>query len=328
LSERKKNKRQPGMTARLAATILVALALWLPVGAHAGPALLFEANTEKVLYAEDPDLLWHPASLTKLMTAYLTFEAISKGELAMSDKITCSANANKQPPSKIGLPVGATMTVERALKVLIVKSANDVAVMIAEHVGGSEQGFIDQMNLAAKRLGMTRTNFVNPHGLPDKRQITTARDMALLTRAVLKEFPDYNDFFAMRSVKIGKRSLRSHNWMLRNYPGADGMKTGFICDSGYNVVASATRGDVRLVAVVMGARTGLSRRKRATKLLDHGFQRYEWKALFAEHLDQLPVQMASLSEGPESLRSTVCGVRRKVRRSRKSRKSRRSRKKR
>jgi D-alanyl-D-alanine carboxypeptidase len=307
------------MTARLAATILVALALWLPVGAHAGPALLFEANTEKVLYAEDPDLLWHPASLTKLMTAYLTFEAISKGELAMSDKITCSANANKQPPSKIGLPVGATMTVERALKVLIVKSANDVAVMIAEHVGGSEQGFIDQMNLAAKRLGMTRTNFVNPHGLPDKRQITTARDMALLTRAVLKEFPDYNDFFAMRSVKIGKRSLRSHNWMLRNYPGADGMKTGFICDSGYNVVASATRGDVRLVAVVMGARTGLSRRKRATKLLDHGFQRYEWKALFAEHLDQLPVQ---------SLRNTVCGVRRKVRRSRKSRKSRRSRKKR
>jgi len=310
---------------RLAAMVLAALVLCLPAVAHAGPALLFEAKTEKVIYAEDPDLLWHPASLTKLMTAYLTFEAISKGELSMSDKITCSANANKQPPSKIGLPVGGTMTVESALKVLIVKSANDVAVMIAEHVGGSEQGFIDQMNLAAKRLGMTRTNFVNPHGLPHSRQITTARDMARLTRAILNEFPDYSDFFAMRYVKVGKRNLRSHNWLLRNYPGADGMKTGFICDSGYNIVASATRGDVRLVAVVMGARTGLSRRVRTAKLLDHGFQRYEWKSMFASQLDQMPVQMATLSEGPESLRSTVCGVRRKVRRSRKARRKKKKR---
>ena len=208
LSKTENSTRQLRMTARLAAAFVVALALWLPVGAQAGPALLFEANTEKVLYAEDPDLLWHPASLTKLMTAYLTFEAISKGELSMADKITCSANANKQPPSKIGLPVGGTITVEAALKILIVKSANDVAVMVAEHVGGSEQAFVDQMNLAAKRLGMTRTNFVNPHGLPDKRQITTARDMARLTRAILNEFPDYSDFFAMRSVRMASVVLR------------------------------------------------------------------------------------------------------------------------
>ena len=313
------------MLIRIVIVMLTALALLAPGRADAGPALLFEYNTSKVIYAEDPDLLWHPASLTKMMTAYLTFEALQKGELALTDKMVCSANANKQPPSKIGLPVGGTMSVELALKVLIVKSANDVAVMVAEKVGGSEPAFIAQMNATAKRLGMTRSQFVNPHGLPDKRQITTARDMGILARALLRDFPDYQDFFAMRSVKIGKRNLRSHNWLLRNYVGADGMKTGFICDSGYNVVASATRGDMRMVAVVMGARNGLSRRKRASKLLDHGFERYPWKSLFADHLDQLPVQMASLSEGPASLRSQVCGVRRKARKPRKkSRKKSRS----
>jgi D-alanyl-D-alanine carboxypeptidase len=313
------------MLARFAAVMLAALALCLPAGVHAGPALLFDPDTNKVLYAEDPDLLWHPASLTKLMTAYLTFEAISKGELSMQDKVVCSANANKQAPTKIGLPVGAKISVELALKTLIVKSANDVSVMIAETVGGSEEAFIDQMNQTAKRLGMTRTNFVNPNGLPDKRQITTARDMALLTRAILKDFPDYGDFFAMRSVKIGKRQLRSHNALLRTYTGADGMKTGFICDSGYNVVASATRGDRRLVAVVMGSRSGFSRRQRATKLLDHGFLRYEWKSLFAEDLDKLTVQIGSLSESPGNMRGDVCSGRRKARKSRKARRKKRKR---
>ena len=303
--------------------LALALVLFLPAPALAGPALLFEPATGRVLYAEDADLSWHPASLTKLMTAYLTFGAISRGELSMSDKAIVSANANKQPPSKLGLPVGAEVSVELALKSLIVKSANDIAVALAEKVGGSEPRFIEQMNATAKRLGMTRTRFVNPHGLPDKRQVTTARDLALLTRAIMKEFPDYGDLFAMQHVKIGKRQLRSHNALLRRYLGADGMKTGFICDSGYNVVASATRDDVRLVAVVLGARSGQSRGKRAEKLLDHGFEWYGWKSLFARNIDILPVQQATLAEAPGSMRSLVCGGRRKVRRTKRKRKKKR-----
>jgi D-alanyl-D-alanine carboxypeptidase len=149
--------------------------------------------------------------------------------------------------------------------------------------------------------------------------------MALLTRAILQDFPDYNDFFAMRYVKIGKRQLRSHNALLRTYTGADGMKTGFICDSGYNVVASATRGDRRLVAVVLGSPSSFSRRQRATKLLDHGFLRYEWKSLFAEHLDEFPIQAATLAEDPGNMRGDVCSGRRKARRSRKARRKRRRR---
>ena len=298
------------MQRHLTAVVVFLALLGVPFGAQAGPALLFEPATGKVLYAEDPDLSWHPASLTKMMTAYLTFSAISRGELAMTDRVVCSENANKQPPSKIGLPVGADMSVEKALKVLLVKSANDVAVMLAEKVGGSEPAFIDLMNDTARRLGMTRTRFVNPHGLPDRRQITTARDMAILTRAIMREFSDYGDFFALQHVKVGKRRLRNHNSLLRNYIGADGMKTGFICDSGYNVVASATRDNVRLVAVVLGARSGASRRKRASKLLDHGFEWYDWKSMFARRLDILPVQQAALAEQPGNLRNTVCGSRR------------------
>ena len=292
----------------VAVTLLALMAQ--PHQTLAGPTLLFEPATGKVLYAEDPDLSWHPASLTKLMTAYIIFSAISSGKLSMSDKAVVSEYAYKQPPSKLGLPIGAEMTVELALKSILVKSANDVAVMLAERVGGSEAGFSRLMNQAAKDIGMTRSRFVNPHGLPDKRQVTTARDMAILTRAIMREFPDYGDFFSLRHVKIGRRKLRNHNSLLRNYVGADGMKTGFICASGYNVVASATRSDVRLVAVVLGARSGASRRIRAAKLLDHGFEWYAWKALFARQLDILPVQQAALAASPGNMRSTVCAVRR------------------
>ena len=298
------------MPGRIAAAAALAVLLLAPLQALAGLALLFEPVSGKVLYAEDPDLSWHPASLTKLMTVYVAFGAISRGELTMEDKVICSANANKQPPSKIGLPVGAEMGVGLALRVLLVKSANDVAVMLAEKVGGSEAKFIDQMNAAAERLGMTRTHYVNPHGLPDDRQVTTARDLAILTRAIMKEYPDYADLFALPYVKVGKRRMNNHNSLLRSYIGADGMKTGFICASGYNVVASATRDRVRLVAVVLGARTGQSRLVRASELLDHGFEWYRWKALFARKLDRLPVQQAALAEPATDLHANVCGGRR------------------
>ena len=221
--------------------LLVGALLTAPSVAVAGPALVFEPIKGTVFYSEDPDAPWFPASLTKLMTAYVTFQALKKGEVKPDTKLTCSKNAVSQAPSKLDLPVGGQITVDVGLKVLIVEFANDVAVMLAEGVAGSEEAFVARMNEAAQRLGMTRTSFANPNGLPDDRQVTTARDLAKLTRAIIIEFPEYADIFALPSVQVGKRIMRTHNRLLASFPGADGMKTGFICDLGFNVVASATR---------------------------------------------------------------------------------------
>ncbi|MGI9382829.1 MAG: D-alanyl-D-alanine carboxypeptidase family protein [Methyloligellaceae bacterium] len=307
------------MLARVCLAALCALLVLRPAPLTAGPALVFDPFKGTVIYAEDPDMLWHPASITKLMTAYLTFEALRDGKFKMDSKVVCSANANRQAPSKLGLPVGAEIRVELALRALMVKSANDVAVMLAEKVAGSEAAFVARMNETAKRLGMTRTQFFNPNGLPDNRQVTTARDMGLLARALLKEFPEYNYFYNLKSMKIGKRRLRSHNKLLKSFEGADGMKTGFVCASGYNVVATATRDGRKLVAVVLGGRSGTLRNQRAASLLDYGFRRYWWKAKFGENIDTLAIQ-ASLTEGPINMRSHVC-VRRKVRRKKRKRRS-------
>jgi D-alanyl-D-alanine carboxypeptidase len=286
--------------------LLLALACWLPSGANAGPALVFEPYKGTVFYAEDPDLPWHPASLTKLMTAYVTFQAVRAGQIRLDSKIACSQRAHSQAPTKLGLPVGSEISLELAVKAIIVRSANDVSVMIAEAVAGSEDAFIDRMNAQAKRLGMTRTRFFNPHGLPDDRQISSARDMAKLTRALILEFPEYADWFSLPQVQVGKQTLRTHNGLLMSFEGADGMKTGFICDSGYNVVASATRDGRRLVAVVLGEPSVASRRDRATELLEHGFRRYFWKSLFGNSIDGLAVEV-SANERPRSLRSQICG---------------------
>ena len=265
--------------------ILIGLAAWAlaafaPVTASAGPALLFDAASGKVLYAEDQDSLWYPASLTKIMTAYVTFSAIKAGKLKLDDKVSCSLVATLQPPSKVGLPVGGELTVDLALQAVIVKSANDVTVMLAEAVSGSETAFVQLMNDTAKRLGMTRTNFVNTNGLPDPNQHTTARDLARLARAVVNEFPEYAHYWSAPDVRIGKRRLGSHNALLKTFPGADGLKTGFTCDSGFNVVASASREGRRLMAVVLGESSGNERAVRAASLLEHGFQNYGWKELF------------------------------------------------
>ena len=280
--------------------------LTAPSVAVAGPALVFEPIKGTVFYSEDPDAPWFPASLTKLMTAYVTFQALKKGEVKPETKLTCSKNAVSQAPSKLGLPVGGQITVDVGLKVLIVESANDVAVMLAEGVAGSEEAFVARMNEAALRLGMTRTSFANPNGLPDDRQVTTARDLAKLTRAIIIEFPEYADIFALPSVQVGKRIMRTHNRLLVSFPGADGMKTGFICDSGFNVVASATRDGRRLVVVVLGEPSVATRTDRAANLLENGFRRYFWKSVFGRTVDGLAMQ-ASLSDGPTHLRNAVCG---------------------
>ena len=226
------------MLRRAGLGLFVGAILVAPSLASAAPALVFEPYNGTVLYAEDPDAQWFPASLTKLMTAYVTFQA-KAGAVTPDTKVTCSQTATRQAPSKLGLPVGGSITLDIALKVLIVKSANDVAVMIAEAVAGSQAAFIARMNEAAQHLGMTRTHFTNVNGLPDERQITTARDLAKLARAIIVEFPEHADLFSSIQVQVGKKTMRTHNSLLVSFPGADGMKTGFICESGFNVVASA-----------------------------------------------------------------------------------------
>ena len=309
------------MLARRLVSIATAASVALAPAA-AGPALLFDAATGRVLYAEDQDNQWYPASLAKIMTAYLVFEAIGSGKLDLQDKIAVSELAHSQAASRLGLPVGAEISVETALLALIVKSANDAAVMLAEAVAGSHEAFVARMNATAQRLRMTRTHFVNANGLPAPEQVTTARDLARLTIAVVTDFPAYAHMWAMPEMQFGKRRMRNHNPLLRSYDGADGMKTGFICDSGFNIVASATRDGQRLFAVVLGEVTGSERSTRAANLLEHGFQTRAWKAMFGTHtLDTLPTDAEA--KGAASIRQSViswaCGTGRRLARAKRKR---------
>ncbi len=294
--------RLQGFVAALVSLGVILCALHTP--ANAGPVMLLDVETGHVLYAEDADKRWHPASLTKIMTAYLAFRALADGRLKMDQKIPVSEAAHKEPPSKIGLPVGAEMPMDLALRSLIIKSANDVAVMIAEAIDGSVEAFAARMNKTAARLGMSRSRFVNPHGLPDERQVTTARDLALLAAAVVKEFPQHAHYWATPTMVIGRRRLRSHNSLLRTFAGTTGLKTGFICDSGFNIVATAQRDGRHLAAVVLGEVSPLDRGARASNLLQHGFKRYEWKRFFgAKALSDMAVN--PIDPGPPSIRRQI-----------------------
>ena len=295
------------MILRAPAALLAALFLILAAPrSEAAPTLLFDAESGKVLYAEDTDRLWYPASLTKIMTAYVVFEAMKKGEISFETELVSSETAAKEPPSKIGLPLGAKIPLELGLKSLIVKSANDIAVMLAEAVSGSTDVFVARMNSTAKRLGMARTNFVNPNGLPIPGQVTTVRDLARLAQALMRDFPEHAHYWKMPYVRIGKRRLRSHNSLLRTFNGADGIKTGFICDSGFNIVASATRDGTRLVAIVLGQSSARERGTRAMRLLEHGFATRNWK-LFLDQgtVETLPV--STRSDEIVSIRDRVTG---------------------
>jgi len=278
------------MRCGIALFALLLLAACAPRAHAAGPALVVEASNSKVLYAEDADHLWHPASLTKIMTAFIVFEEIKAGKLGLQSKVACSAAAHAQPPSKIGLAVGGEMTLHLALQSLIIKSANDVAVMLAEAVSGSEDQFVIRMNATAMRLGMTNTNFVNPNGLPAPAQVTTARDLAKLARAMINDFPEYQHYWGQADMRIGQTRLRTHNELLQSFEGADGMKTGFICDSGFNIIATASRDGRRVIAVVLGGHSSAERNVRAASLLEYGFQQTGWKQLFnSTTVDNMPL---------------------------------------
>ncbi len=273
--------------------------------AQAEAQLLIEASTGKVLHAENATYPWYPASVTKLMTAYTTLRAIKEGKVAFDTLLTMSRNAVAQQPTKMGLQLGAKVTVDNALKMLMVKSANDVAVAIAEGVGGSIEGFADMMNANARRLGMSQSNFVNPNGLPAENHITSARDLGILARAVIREFPESDFYWHISAIQYGNRTLHNYNSLIDRYPGADGMKTGFICASGYNVVASATRNGRRLIAVILGAYSGAVRAQKAAQLFERGFNSggLSWLTPSLGTVDAL----APIDAQPPNLREEMCG---------------------
>jgi len=257
--------------------------------AQAGPVLVYDATSGQVLFADDADQPWYPASLTKMMTAYVAFDAVKSGRVSESNKIVISPRANAQPKMRLGLGAGKEITFDEAIAAIIVKSANDIALALAEAVGGSEGAFVAEMNDTARRLGMHGTHFINPHGLPGEGQYTTARDMALLAQAIEHDFPQHMHFFSMTMAEVGKRMIATHNSILLRVDGGDGMKTGFTCSAGYNIVASATRNGRRMVAVVLGETSNAKRTIRAAALLDYGFRMREWKALFpAPVVESLP----------------------------------------
>src|SRR3954466_4737838 len=198
------------------------------------PALVVDVASGRVLFAERATDPWYPASITKLMTTYVALDMVRSGRASMDQLLTLSPEAAAQPPSKMGFKPGTQLTLDNALKIIMVKSANDIAWMIGENLGGSNEGFAVLMNEAAARLGMRESRWVNPNGLPDERQQTSARDMAILGRALLREFPDNKDLFAISAIKFGRRVMANHNGLLGCYPGVDGMKTGFICSGGFN----------------------------------------------------------------------------------------------
>lgn len=243
----------------------------LSVPASANPTLLFELNTGKVLAHEDAFKRWYPASLTKIMTAYVAFRAIEAGEVALDSPIRMTRNAVNQPPSKMGFKVGQVMRLDNALKMMMIKSANDVAMAIGENIGGTQADFAKRMNAEAARLGMSGTHFVNPNGLFSPEQYTTARDMALLVAALRRDFPQYNAWYGIEGLAFGKTRIPNYNLLVGRYPGADGMKTGFVCESGFNLIGTATRNGRTLAAVVFGEKNGLTRAETVAKLLDAGF---------------------------------------------------------
>ena len=254
------------------------IVLWLTAGPAAAQigsdrysAMVVDARNGTVLIAASPDEPRYPASLTKMMTLYMLFEALREGRVQLTTPIRMSEEAASRPPSKLGLRPGMTLTAEQAIYALVTKSANDVASAVGEHLGGSEDRFAQMMTLRARAIGMTRTTFHNASGLPDPENVTTARDMATLGLRLIRDFPDRYHYFGTVQFAWGRQMIRNHNRMVGNYDGADGMKTGYIRDSGFNIVTSAQRDGVRLVGVTMGGSSWVERDRHMGALLDQGF---------------------------------------------------------
>jgi D-alanyl-D-alanine carboxypeptidase len=258
----------------IGALLLIGLAFGLsaPKAALAGYAdIVIDAGTGEVLHATDADTSNYPASLTKMMTLYLLFDALEQGKVTLDTELKVSAHAAAQPATRLGLRKGSTIPVAKAILALIIQSANDVAMVVAEALGGSERAFARKMTQTAAFLGMHHTVFRNPSGLPDPAQKTTARDMAVLAIALMRDFPQYYGYFSARQFKFNGRTYTTHNRLVQSYAGADGLKTGYTRASGYNLVTSAVRDGHRLVGVVLGGKSSARRDKQMASLLDRGF---------------------------------------------------------
>ncbi|WP_174061338.1 SPOR domain-containing protein [Agrobacterium tumefaciens] len=229
--------------------------------------IVIDAKTGKVLYGEDPDGLRYPASLTKMMTLYLTFEALNSGRISLDSKVPVSANAAKEPPSKLGVRAGGSITVEQAILALVTRSANDMATALGEYIGGSEDRFARMMTAKARALGMTRTTYRNANGLPNTAQMTTARDQARLGIALRQHFPQYYGYFSTRTFNFGKQVIGNHNRLVGTVRGVDGIKTGYTRAAGSNLATSAQLDGRSIVAVVLGGRSSAARDATMRKLV-------------------------------------------------------------
>ncbi len=268
------------------------------VSAEATPYLVVDADSDQVLMQNEATAPWYPASLTKLMTVYVALDAVRSGKLTLDTPLVMSARAARMPPSKMGFRPGTQVTLDNALKMLMVKSPNDIAVMVAEGVSGSIEAFADEMNADGQRLGLHESHFVNPNGLHNPDHVSSARDMAIIARALLREFPDHADLFSIGAIQLGNRYIPNHNGLLGRYPGADGMKTGFTCPAGFNVVASANHSGRHLIVVVLGAPTTKSRNQEAADLFDRGFATSAGSGT--------PELLPSGSGAPRNMRADVC----------------------
>ena len=234
-------------------------------------SIIVDARSGKVLHASNPDRKRYPASLTKMMTLYMVFDALQKGTLSLNQKLKVSHRAQGMAPSKLGLKRGQTLRVKEAILALITKSANDAAVVVAETLGGTEVKFAHMMTKKARQLGMRRTKFRNASGLPNRRQVSTARDMATLALRLIHDFPEYYHYFRTPRFSYKRRTFRNHNKLLTNYPGVDGIKTGYIRASGFNLVASTKRHGQRLIGVVFGGKSAKSRDRHMRRLFERAF---------------------------------------------------------
>ncbi|MDX2142587.1 MAG: D-alanyl-D-alanine carboxypeptidase family protein [Rhodospirillaceae bacterium] len=255
----------------LLALAFLVLAPWAAQAKYA--SIVVDVDTDRVLHDANADTRNHPASLTKMMTLYLLFEAMEQGRFTMDSKLKVSQRAAAAAPSKLGLAAGSTIAVTDAINALITKSANDVAVVVAENIGGSEARFAKAMTTKARTMGMRRTTFKNASGLPNKAQFSSARDMAILAKRLMTDFPQHYGSFGQESFTYAGQVIRSHNHMLANYDGADGLKTGYTVASGFNIATSARRDGRRLIGVVFGGQTARARDAHMADLLDEGFAR-------------------------------------------------------
>lgn len=300
---------------------LIALAtVWMlvvvPLSAAAAPyaGYVIDARNGKVLYSENADTRLHPASLTKMMTLYIVFEAVENGEIGLDDHVTISRHAASEPPSKLGLRPGQKIRLRYLIRAAAVRSANDAATALAEAIEGSEARFARRMNRTAKAMGMTRTTFKNAHGLTESGHLSTARDMTILGRHVLYDYPEYYNLFSRITADAGvKHVSHTNRHMLQSYRGADGIKTGYTRAAGFNLTASAERGGVRIIATVFGGNSTASRNAQVAKLLDLGFQKAAHRVALAPpgrppylgKLEHAPVSIAAGEERPTYAGRTV-----------------------